>query len=105
MFDFVFGPIRVPRAAAALVLATVTLLAAGVLELRGLVPSGRSPMVHEVPGAAEHSASNRSAGNRGLPVVPAQYAPPVGRSDPTGSLSPELRSGKHGSLKSALRGE
>lgn len=105
LVELVTGPVRVPRWAAAFVLASVTLLAIGVLRMPGAsraVENGGAELIEHTAGAIK-PASGRTI----LPLTPAQYSrnAPAGRGDPTGSLSPDLRGGKDGSLRSTLRGE
>ena len=109
ILEIVFGPVRVPRAVAALVLVSVTLLSLGVLEMRGMlrVPVGTPPNVFDHQASLEstslqHNAPVALQRNANVPIVPAQFAP-GGRGDPTGSFSPELRSGRPKKLRSALR--
>jgi anti-sigma factor RsiW len=100
--ELLFGPMRVPRAIAALVLTTITLLSVGVLQMHGtFAPSHAPANVHRGDLAVQPVANDRFQ----LPVVTTSYATPVGRSDPTGSLSPELFGGRDGSLRATLRGE
>ena len=98
--DLFLGAIPVPRIAAGLVLASLTLLAVGVLRSRVDLPVQR-PTVF--PGATD--GSTETGFTRGNPntYLPTRYAP-AGSSDPTDSFSPELTPGSHGSLKRALRG-
>lgn len=101
LLDWALGPIHVPRAAAALVLTSITLLSLGLLQSR----SGGRP--------APTVLSGLSGGNSGpvvpvsrqtvLPIEPAQFAP-GGRGDPTGSLSREIGRRRDGALRSTLRG-
>lgn len=93
--ELLFGPMRVPRAIAALVLTTITLLSVGVLQMRGAFTKARPP-VNSV------DDSRVVATRFTLPVVPSPY--PAGRSDPTGSLSPDLLTGRNGSLRATLHG-
>jgi anti-sigma factor RsiW len=96
--DLLFGAVPVPRAVAALVLASVTLLSVGVLQMERPGATHGSPSVIEHPTTAEMPAS--------MPVLPADYHYlPAGRGDPTDSLSPDVRGGRADSLRYALRGE
>ncbi len=103
--ELVFGAVRVPRWAAAFVLASVTLLSLGVLKMRGslLPPADGRPTA--LPTLIDHGGEGVARlGRPSLPAIAAEFAP-VGRGDPTGSLSPDVRGGRSGSLRSALRGE
>jgi anti-sigma factor RsiW len=97
VLELVFGAVHVPRWAAALVLVSVSLLALGVLEMRGQM-TRRDGRPRDFDLGASVGPSPRS-----VPVVPAQFVP-AGRSDPTGSFSPDFRGGRNG-LTSAMRGE
>lgn len=105
LLELVTGPVRVPRWAAAFVLASVTILSVGVLKMRDTPagPDGSTANVIEHRTSAILPLTDRTR----VPVTPAQYSrtAPAGRGDPTGSLSPDLRGGKNGSLRSTLRGE
>jgi len=97
LVDWAFGPLHVPRAAAALVLASLTLLSLGLLQAR---LGGTRPAVQEVDSAGFNTASHRRPV---VPIAPATYAP-GGRGDPTGSLSREvLPPRRDQSLRSTLR--
>ncbi len=100
VIDFVFGPMRVPRAAAALVLVSVTLLSLGVLQMHAAPTRGT---IHEVVGGA---GAARPISAVALPVVPVATTAfaPGGRGDPTGSFSRDVRGGRNGSLRFVLRG-
>ena len=97
LIDWAVGPLHVPRAAAALVLASLTLLSLGLLQAR---LDGSRPRSDEVDSAGFSAASHRRPV---VPIAPATYAP-GGRGDPTGSLSRDVlppRSDQ--SLRSTLR--
>ncbi len=98
LVEWAFGPIHVPRAAAALVLTSITLLSLGLLQsrqgganrtppdIRAGTDTGTLPIRHAV-----------------VPIEPAQFAP-GGRGDPTGSLSRDVRRHRDGTLRSTLSG-
>lgn len=97
LYDWAFGPLHVPRAAAALVLASLTLLSLGLLQARLGNPGAR---VQEVGTDGFNTASHRRPI---VPIAPATYAP-GGRGDPTGSLSREAAPVRRDqSLRSTLR--
>lgn len=100
--DLLLGAVPVPRIAAALVLASLTLLAVGVLRSRLDVP-GPQHAIHRT-GGDENTATNDTPDGNANAFFPTRYAPQPGSSDPTDSFSPELRPGPRGSLRSALRG-
>jgi len=102
VFDLVFGAVAVPRVAAALVLASLTLLAIGVMRARGgspWSPNAGKIETKEIPSTLV----------RGLPTpTPFQstrFEAPAGRSDVTDSFSPALRPGEKGSLRRAMHGD
>lgn len=99
VFELLFGAVPVPRIAAALVLASLTLLAVGVLHAR--LGSTR-PAILSAPDDLEHAFTQNTLQGT---IVPARFEPQAGRSDPTDSFSPDLRAGRRGSLRRALRGE
>jgi anti-sigma factor RsiW len=92
VFDLVFGAVAVPRVAAALVLASLTLLAIGVMRARGGSSSPRPGVVDPGPSPSSTYKSTR-------------YETPAGRSDATDSFSPALRPGRKDSLRRTLKGD
>jgi|SRR6185369_8261926 len=101
VFDLVFGAVAVPRVAAALVLASLTLLAIGVMRARGGGTGGPgSPRIEEngsTPVTLVPSSTN-------VPLHTTRFEAPAGRSDATDSFSPSLRPGEKNSLKRAMHG-
>jgi putative zinc finger protein len=92
--ELLLGAIPVPRIAAALVLASLTLLAIGVVRSRTGVPTphGDRPVAQEPERAP-------------LLAQPYRMTSFAGSSDATDSFSPALNSGERNTLKRALRGE
>lgn len=97
LLEWAFGPIRVPRAAAALVVASVTLLSLAVL--RTPASPGVPPPTVLRSDVGAHAQRRPAV----VPIAPAYFSP-GGRSDPTGSLSRDLPVRRGGTLRSTMRG-
>jgi hypothetical protein len=95
-----FGAVAVPRVAAALVLASLTLLAVGVMRARIGGPTDRS---HTVPiEGTDPTVVHWTAPSSAFQTT--RFETPAGRSDATDSFSPSLRPGEKDSLRRYLRG-
>jgi len=95
--DLLLGAIPVPRIAAALVLASLTLLAVGVVRSRTATPPDRT-----IIDKAGQTPISAQPADKPTFFQPTAFA---GGSDATDSFSPALQSGERGTLKRALRGE
>jgi anti-sigma factor RsiW len=102
LFELMFGAVAVPRVAAALVLASLTLLAVGVLRARIGGPTGH-PMTQVDPPPNGMTDSGHGPGSSST-FQTTRFETPAGRSDATDSFSPSLRPGEKDSLRRALRG-
>ena len=99
LLDWALGPIHVPRAAAALVLTSITLLSLGLLQSRSAGGGRAAPSIVQGTSPPIVPVSRNAV----VPIEPAQFAP-GGRGDPTGSLSREIDMRRDGALSSTLRG-
>jgi anti-sigma factor RsiW len=98
LMDWAFGPVHVPRAAAALVLTSITLLSLSLLQGNGRRGIGAGRDFPARPEVAD-GPSVRPA----IPWMTATFEP-GGGSDPTGSLSEALPAEEPGSFRAARRG-
>ncbi len=98
LLDWAFGPVHVPRAAAALVLTSITLLSLSLLQGNGRRPIG--------PGLDLPAEPPLVGGSGVRPAIPWSTATfePGGGSDPTGSLLETLPAEEPGSFRAARRG-
>lgn len=99
LLDWALSPIHVPRAAAALVLTSITLLSLGLLESHRRT-TARAGVEADGDGAFAPISHRRAV----VPISTATFEP-GDRSDPTGSLSAELPIGRAGTFRAAQRGQ
>ncbi|MBM4013690.1 MAG: hypothetical protein FJ293_01840 [Planctomycetes bacterium] len=98
LIDWAFGPVHVPRAAAALVLTSITLLSLSLLQ-----GNGRHPAVAGLDLPAEAPLVGGTTERPAIPWSTATFTP-GGGSDPTGSLLEPLPAEEPGSFRAARRG-
>jgi anti-sigma factor RsiW len=101
LLELMFGAVAVPRVAAALVLASLTLLAVGVLRARIGGPTGHPTTPIDSPSGG--GVTDLRNPNSSSAFQTTRFETPAGRSDATDSFSPSLRPGEN-SLIRALRG-